>query len=914
MLVARAAEAAAVSDLLERARAGDGGALVITGEPGIGKSALLAHGASLAPDMRVLRAAGVEAESTLAHACLHQLLAPVIDRVGGLIEAQAQALRVALGLQAGSAADRITVAAAVLTLVSDLAGERPVLCLIDDAHWADPASLQALGFAARRLDAEPVVMLLAARDGEGQDLHALGLPRLPLVGLPPAAAAELLEGRRVLAPRVRDALVQACAGNPLALLEVPGALTEEQLAGQEPLPDLVPLPVELEQVFLERLQREPPAVRSLLLVAAAEGSGDLGTVRATGARLDLDPSALESPDVGGLLEIEGSTFRFRHPLAAAAVYNAADSAQRRRVHGALAEVLRDDLARAERRAWHLSRAAAGPDEAVARELDEAARCTLARSGPIVAASVFERAADLSPSEPERARRLLGAAGAAWAGGDAARARSLLARIERLGTTPVRIQGQYLRGLIELRSGVPRDALTLLLPAVREAVGERPEAAAGMLMAISEASFQAGLSEVTDEVVGLASRLAARGDGVDGLLARLVLAAASRPQTGGRAVEPGDLDGLEAVDDPELLVRAAGQVVALGERELARRLWVKAVARARALGSAGTLAWALQYVTLDELRRGRYAAAEAAADEGRDLAFETGQPNVACHHQAALVEIAALRGRDDQAQRLAGETLAHATAQYLTGAALITRRALAELALARGAAERAVEHLEAIREMSLAGHRGMAFYALDDMAEAAVRAGRDDWRASLGPAAKLAEAVSSPEAEAAAARTRGLLTSGDEATPHYLQAIRLYRAAGIPLEEARSELLFGEFLRRERRRVDSRAHLRTAIDIFERLGTPLWAERARTELRATGETARKRDPSTFDQLTPHELRVVQAVAQGLSNREIGSRLFISPRTVDYHMRNVFQKLAISSRAELMRLALSGLQVNVGAQTG
>jgi len=647
-LVARGAEEAAISDLLEVARAGGGGALVITGGPGIGKSALLAHGASLAPDMRVLRAAGVETESMLAHACLHQLLAPVIDRVGGLIEAQAQALRVAL---AGSVADRFTVAAAVLTLLSDLAGERPVLCLIDDAHWVDPASLQALGFAARRLDAEPVAMLLAARDCEGLDVRALGLPRQPLVGLPAHAAAELLEGRRGLAPRVRDALVQACAGNPLALLEVPGALTAEQLAGQEPLPDLVP-PVELERVFLERLGREPPAIRSLLLVAAAEGSGDLETVRATSARLALDSGALESQDARGLLDIEGSNFRFRHPLVAAAVYNAADSAQRRRVHGALAEVLHDDPASAERRAWHLSRAAAGPDEAVARELDEAARSTLARSGPMVAASIFERAADLSPSDLERARRLLDAAGSAWAGGDAARARSLLARIERMGTTPIRIQGQYLRGLIELRSGVPRDALTLLLPAVREAVGERPEAAVGMLMAVSEASFQARLGEATDEVVGLAARLAARADGVDGLLARLVLAAARPPQAGGRAVEPADVDGLESIDDPELLVRAAGQVLALGERE--------------------------------------------------------------------------------------------------------------------------------------------------------------------------------------------------------------------------------------------------------------WAERARTELRATGQTARKRDPSTFDELTPHELRVAQAVAQGLSNREIGGQLFISPRTVDYHLRNVFQKLAISSRAELMRLALSGLQ--------
>lgn len=874
----------------------------------MGKSALLARAAQMAGGMRVLRAGGGEMESTLAHAALHQLLAPVLDRAAALAAPQARALRTAFGLQPGDSPERFLIALGALTLLSELAAERPVLCLVDDVQWVDPASLQVLGFVARRLRTEPVALLLAAREDESPHLRALGVPELRLTALPAGAAADLLDRRwgQRLAPSVRDRLVLDCAGNPLALLEVPGLLTADQLRGREALPEPLVLPGELERVFRERLRRHQPAVRRLLLLAAADGSGQLGVVRAAGQRLGLDVTSLDSAALSGLVEVEGSEIRFRHPLIRSAMYQEVSPAERRDAHRALAGVLSGDGAEADRRAWHLARAAEGPDQAVAEELEESGRRTLARSGPEVAATAFELGASLSPGDSDRARRLVLAAEAAWAGGDAGRATALLDRVERLGAAgaEVRVDSRFLRALIELRAGVPEDALALLLPAAREAVGDRPERAAAILAALGEAAFQAQAEEAWAETSRLAERIAGHLDNLEAVLARLVLAA-TRPQgERDRAALLDDLSRIEFGEGTELQVRAAGYAFALGDPELARRLRAMGAARARALGAAGTLAWALQYVVLDELRRGRYALAEATADEGRRLGQETGQPNVACLHQAALVELAALRGRAEEARELAVSTLAQATANRLAGAAVVTRRGLAELALAEGAFEMALEQVDALRTQRLVGHRGMALYALTDTVEAVVRAGRDDRRESMGTDLALAEAVASPEAKAAVARSRALLSGGEEANRHFAQAIHLYGGAGIPLEQARTELLFGEFLRRERRRVEARPHLRIAVEMFERLGTPLWAERARTELRATGQTARRRDPSTLDQLTPHELRIVHAVAQGMTNRDIASQLFISPRTVDYHLRNVFGKLEISSRAKLMRLALAG----------
>jgi DNA-binding CsgD family transcriptional regulator len=913
MLWARDSEKAAIDRVLVAARAGHGGGLDLRGEPGAGKSALLAHAAELAGAMSVLTAAGAEAETALAYAMLHQLLRPVLGRLHGLPEPQARALAVALGHQAGAAPDRFMVSLAVLSLLSEVAGERPLLCLVDDTQWADVPSLDVVRFVARRIQSDPIALIAAGRAREDTALDGTGIEVLTVGGLDPASAASLLDERwgQRLAPTVRDALVRATAGNPLALVELPASLTAGQLAAREPLPDPVPLAGDLERVFLDRAGRLPPAQRTLLLLSAADGSASLATISRAAAELGVQAATVEM--AGDLVRVEGSTVVFRHPLVRSAVYHGATPAARRAAHLALTVALegRDD--EADRRAWHRAQAAPGPDEDVAVELERAAERTLRRSGHAAAALALERAAELSPAAEHRSRRLVAAAGAAWHGGDAARCRALVERAERLAPADpvVRLEARYLRGVIETRSGVPADGLAILLAAAREVVPVAPHLALRVLGAAGEAAFQADDQAAAREIGRLTASLPESSDPGEAVLARLQLAV--NPLTWGE--EPSrmhqDLARVEELDDPELLSRAGGMAFGLGEYAIARRLRTKAVAQARTLGAASTLAWALRSLAGDEMARSRFVWAEAAAAEGRRLALETGQTNLACQHQVFLLEVAALRGQEGEARRLASEVLAEAAGRGLHGTTALARRALGELALAMGRAEEAVEHLEALWR-GRTGQRGVAFAAIPDLVEAAVRAGRPDLgRDRLPPYLAWADAAGSSEARALAARAQALLATGTEAERLFQGALREHAATDRLLDQARTQLLYGEHLRRERRRVDARETLRPALEAFERLGAVSWAERARGELRATGETARRRDPSTLDQLTQQELQVVRAVSQGATNREAAAQLFISPRTVDHHLRSVFRKLGIRSRAELVRLALAGDGVPVGA---
>lgn len=906
MLWARDRERAAIDRVLESAQAGHGGGLILRGEPGAGKSALLADTAERAPGMAVLTTAGAEAETTLAYATLHHLLRRVLHRLHRLPQPQARALGIALGLETGAAPDRFMVSLAVLTLLTEVAGERPLLCLVDDAQWADRPSQDVVRFVARRVQSDPIALIAAVRAEEGSGLEGAEMDMLTVAGLDPPAAAAFLDERwgQRLAPSVRDALVCATAGNPLALVELPGILTPGQLAGREPLPDPVPLAGDLENVFLDRARRLLPTQRTLLLLCAADGSGSLATIRRAAGELGIEVSTVE-PE-GDLLRVEGSTVVFRHPLVRSAVYHGATPATRRAAHLALAAALegRDD--EADRRAWHRAQAAQGQDEEVAAELERTAGRTLRRSGHAAATLALERAAELSPSAEHRSRRLVAAAGAAWHGGDTPRSRALVERVERLAPADrvVRLEARYLRGVIETRSGVPADGLAILLAAATEAVPVAPHLALRAVGAAGEAAFQADDQSAAREIGRLTASLPESGDAGDALLARLQLAV--NPLTWGE--EPSrvhqDLARIEEQDDPELLSRAGGMAFGLGQYAVARRLQTKAVAQARTLGAASTLAWALRALAGDDMARSRFAWVEASAAEGRRLALETGQTNLACQHQVFLIEVAALRGQEEEARRLAGEVLAEAAGRGLHGTTALARRALSELALATGRADEAVEHLEALWR-GPTGQRGVAFNTIPDLVEAAVRAGRPELgRDRLPPYLAWAEAAGSAEARALAARSRALLAAGAEADQLFQEALRAHAATDRLLDRARTQLLYGEHLRRERRRVDAREALRAALDAFEMLGAASWAERARTELRATGETARKRDPSTIDQLTQQELQVVRAVSQGATNREAAAQLFISPRTVDHHLRSVFRKLGIRSRAELVRLALAG----------
>jgi DNA-binding CsgD family transcriptional regulator len=906
MLWSRTAETSAIDRLLARARTGHGGGLLLRGEPGIGKSALLKYAREQAADLCVLQAAGAVAESDLAYAAIHQLLGPLLPRAGGLPEPQAAALRIALGLQAGrDAPDPFLVSLAVLTLLSD-AGQ-PVLCLVDDVQWMDGPSVGVLAFVVRRLREEPIVVLAAARPDSGRDdslgrtdpdLAQAGLPERILGGLDPGEASGLLTERcgATLPPAVRDALLTAAAGNPLALIELPATLTPAQLAGTEPLPEPLPLAGELERVFAARVSQLEPGQRTLALLCAC--SGRLPAIKAAAADFGVDVAGLDG--LGGLVRIEAPAVTFAHPLIRSAVYYQASPAERRAAHAALAGP--ED---ADRRAWHLARAASGPDERAAAELERSAARTLRRSGYGAAAAALERAAELSAADAARCRRLAAAADAAWHGADTARVRSLLEAAERLPLPEpaVQLRLRHIRGLIELRSGVPADGLAILLPAAAEAVKTDPHLAVAMLAEAGECAFQAGDEGAALEIAALFAALPDSGDPRDALIAGLYRSVGPVPR--GEAPEPSDLDlgALTELEDPDLLARAGGMLYGLGQHALARRLRVKAVARARALGAAGTLAWALRSLALDEIGYGRFAWAGAYAAEGLQLALEAGQPNLACQHRAFLAEIAAIRGPEDEARRLGDDVLAEATGRGLRGTVALARRALVQLALATGRPDEALVQLEAMWTLGAVVHRGLARHSVPDLVEAAVRAGRPELGAERLPGyLSWAQAAGSAEAAALAARCRALLAGPDEADALFEESLRLHAATDQPMQQARTALLYGEHLRRRRRRVDARGYLHLAADTFSRLGAVCWAQRARDELRATGETIRKPDQGqVIDRLTHQELHVARAVSQGLSNREAAAQLFISPRTVDHHLRSIYRKFGITSRAELALLA-------------
>jgi DNA-binding NarL/FixJ family response regulator len=907
MLRSRDEERTAIAQLLESAHAGLGGGLLLRGEPGIGKSALLADARERAGDMRVLQATGVEAESDLAYATLHQLLRPLQPRSNNLPEPQQHALRVALGEEAGSPPDRFLISLAVLTLLSDVASQRPILCVLDDAQWADAPSLEVLRFVARRLDSEPIALLASIRSGEGRDLQAAGMNVLDVTRLSREQATALLDEQwhDALVPAVRDALVTAANGNPLALSELPRMLTIEQRAGRTPLPEPLPLAGELEQIYVSAVAGLEPELQTVALVCAAAGRASLATIDKAATRLGVCTPVLELAGLEHILHFDREVVDFRHPLMRSAAYQKATAAGRRAAHLALADSLCGEEDEADRRAWHRAAAALGPDEEIASELERAAQQTLRRSGYAAAVHAMERAAALSQAESERVRRVVAAAEAAWHAGDTQHARALVERAEQLGleTPRVRLHARYVEGSIELRSGVPADGLRTLLEAVEESGSADPALALRALAVAGEAGFQSGELESISRISALLAALPESNHPGQRLLTRLYRAMDPHAQASELAGSQGELAAAEQLDDPDLLIRVAGLTFGMGEYAMARRLWTRAVNGARALGAAGSLAAALRPLALDELARSRFAWAEALAAEGRALALETGQPNLAWQHAAVLAEVAGIRGREHEARALAEEVLQEASRRALRGTGALMRRALGQLALALGHPEEAIGHLEALWALNASSHRAIAIAVIPDLVEAAVRAGRPElaelW---LGRLLSI-DGGTHPEAKALVIRSRALVASAKDADALYQDALHAHATTERPLDQARTALVYGEYLRRERRRADAREPLRAALEAFERLGAAAWAERARSELRATGETARKRESSSVDQLTRQELQVMQAVAQGGTNRDVAAQLFISPRTVDHHLRSIFQKLGISSRSELIRLALT-----------
>jgi DNA-binding CsgD family transcriptional regulator len=907
VLYGRDRERAEIWALLEAARASRSGALVLLGEAGIGKSALLEDARDRAADMHVLSARGVESESELPFAALHQLLRPALRNLDRLPAPQAAALASALGLGDEAAPERFLVFAACLSLLSELAERRPVLCLIDDGHWLDAASSDALQFVARRLDAEGIVMLFAAREGDVRVFEAPDLPSMTIGGLDADAAGQLLARGVEVSASVRARLVSQTEGNALALVEIPAALTAEQLVGQEPLPEALPMTHQLETVFNARVRDLPDDTRRLLLLAAADDSEDLRLVSRASERLAIAKGALDPAEGARLVTVRGSRLEFRHPLVRSAVYGAATSSERRAAHGALAEVLADDEEQLDRRAWHLASAAIEPDEKVVRALDDAALRAEERAGHSAAAKALQRAADLSSEPSARAERLVRAARDLGIAGRDEEALAVADRAEPIAVEPeLRAELAHVRGVAAVRKGRPHELVAQLVEAAREVGPIEPAKAAELLIDAMTAAWQGADIASYLEGAKLAATIEAPAD--DEVCAALIGSI-----TGFERIIAGDLAqgvprleklvGLGAtVEEPRHVIWAAFAAVWIGEEASYEELLQRAAALARRRGELGTLAEALALRATHLVVAQRYEEGSVAAGEAYELARELDAENMELLPLSALAVIAAVRGQDDDARRHADDVIARADDKGFRLRVSLAVYALALVDLGRGRWAEALERLNSVVEGESASLDPIVPILLPDKIEAAARAAKpEEGRSALPQLEAWVGSSRAVTAQARLAACRALLAEGDEAVRNYEAALELAEHVR-PLDLARIRLLYGEHLRRGRRRTDARVQLRAALDGFERMRAEPWAERTRGELRATGETARKRDASTVDQLTAQELQISRYVAEGMSNKEIAAHLFLSPRTIDSHLRNVFSKLGIRSRTQLARIPL------------
>jgi DNA-binding CsgD family transcriptional regulator len=895
-LIGREPERETVQTLLAHARTGEGGALVIRGEAGIGKTALVDLARRTAEGMTVIGVTGVEAEADLAFGGLFGLLRPIIGSLGALPTRQAAALEGALGLAPATDSDRFLVSAALLEVLAAASERGPLLCLVDDAQWLDKPSADALVFAARRLGAEAVAMLFAARDREPRRFDAAGIPELRVARLGAQAAEKLLQARVPrAAPQVRARLLAEAEGNPLALLELPLALSDDQLAGRAPVAKGMPLTPRLEGVFRTRVERMPTATQQALLVSAIDGTGELASVLRACAALGLDPDALDPAERAGLIRASGARVEFRHPLVRAAVYELAPSGERRRVHTALASVLSGDE-HVDRRVWHQAMATVTGDEEVAAALEASARRARLRGGHASAATALERAAELTVDRARLTPRLAGAAEAAWDAGQPERALELIVRALPAADTQLRARLLYIRGVIEARCGNAGDAVATLLEGAEDADAAL---ALSMLHEAAEAVGAIGQLPLVREIGERAALL--RADDTHAEFSKLILVGAGALVGGELERSRATLDGAIALasqleDDPRAQIWAAN--AAGGEPGKGLHFTAKAVAIARTEGLFSVLPLALQHHAKELLRTGRVDLAYAAAEEGYALSIELGHG--AGWHLATLAYIEAIHGEEQAAREHVDQALALAqrSGDVYLGAGARAALGLLELTLGR-----APEAAEILLEITAPDRTDLTYVATVgpaiDAIEAIVRGGlpHEQAEAPLQLLRDWAQHAPIDANRSLLARSEALLSTRDTEQA-FVEAAGLGRALP-PFERARTQLLYGEWLRRRRRRSDARAHLREAAELMRSLAAEPWTRRAESELRATGETARKREPATLDQLTPQELQIAGLVAQGLTNREIASQLFLSPRTIEYHLRKVFTKLGLASRAELIR---------------
>ncbi|MFC4040859.1 LuxR C-terminal-related transcriptional regulator [Dactylosporangium siamense] len=892
MLWGREADRAATGSVLDRARAGHSAVLVVRGDPGIGKSALLDDAAAAATGMTVLRCSGVETEAEVPFASLHQLLAPALARATNLPDVQQAALRGALGLGPAAGGDQLLVGVAALSLLAELAEERPVLCLIDDAHWLDRSSAQALRFVARRLQAEAVAMLLGARD----EFALEGLPEHRLAGLDPSTADALLRQLRPDLPqRIRVRLVRDSAGNPLALRELPRGA-----------PPFVPaaLPRRIQDAFAARIDRLPPAGRAMLLIAAAAADADLGVVLRAARELGVDPDGLGAAEEAGLVTVAAGRISFTHPLLRAAAYQQTTFDRRLAVHRALAELLPADD---DRRAWHLAAAATGPDEEAALALEQAADRARGRKGYPASAAALQRSAQLTADPVRRTRRFVAAAVAANDAGQPDLARRFLASCDPVDADPVlTAQVCELRARLAFDEGSAASAHDLLVAGAL-ALAPVDRRAAGLLLV--DAARNAWQLSDPPRVREAAARLHELDLSPDDGLGPAVdaVTAAARLLADGPAAGVPAMRALTRTrtGPPNLRLNAAFVAGLVGDFEAGREISQAVADESRAGGTIGWLPLAHVTLAAAELYLGRFRDAVATATEGLQLAADTGQPNRAGYLEGILGWIHAARGDTAECVKLAGNCHDRYTRNRIANGLAWAEWALALLDLGLGRPAEASDRLDA----ALAGpvrHQIQAVYSAPDQVEAASRIGAyDRAEAACARFAEWAGAARLDWADAVAHRCHAQLEpSWPDANRHFEAAVAAHAASDRPWEAARTHLAFGERLRRERRKHEARTQLRTAAEIFDRLDARPWADRARAELRAAGAQDSAAAPSAVSGLSPQELQIVRLVAAGLTNREIGAQLFLSPKTISYHLYRAFPKLNVSSRTQLARLDLAG----------
>ena len=886
-------------------RAGEGRALVVRGEPGVGKTVLLDYLAGRASGCRVARAAGVQSEMELAFAALHQLCAPMLDHAESLPVPQREALRTAFGLSAGPVPDRFLVGLAVLGLLSETAGERPLVCIVDDQQWLDHASAQALGFAARRLAADPVGLVFAARV-PGEDVA--GLPELLVEGLAEDDAAALLESVLTgltgpLDAQVRDRIIADTHGNPLALLELPRGLTSAQLTGGFGVSSAMPLDGRIEESFGRQLETLPAQTQRLVQLAAADPTGDPVLVWRAAGRLAIGPGAAGPAAEAGLAEF-GARVRFRHPLVRSAAYRLASVQTRQELHGALAEAT-DPAADPDRRAWHRAQAAPGPDEEVAAELEHSAGRAQRRGGLAAAAAFLEQSARLTLDPARRAQRALAAAQAKHQAGALDAALGLLAMAQAGPLDELqRARSDLLRAQIAFSSSHGRDAPPLMLSAAKQLEAlDAGLARKTYLEAFTAALFVGRLSPAVGDVAR-AARTApappapARAPDLllDGLALLVTEGYAAGTPALRRALLTARGQDIPAEEGLSWLWLAERAAMAVWDDETWHILASRHLKLARDAGALSELPLAVRSRILLHTHAGELQQGAALIAEAQAVADATGSQLA----PYGATGIAAFRGHEAEATELIQANMDGVTSRG-EGRGVTSGYSAALLYNGLGHYDKALAAAELVCEYDDIGVLG---WSLTELVEAAVRSGQPA-RASdaLQRLTETTRASGTDWALGTEARSRALLSEGETAENCYREAIERLGRTRMRPAMARAHLLYGEWLRRENRRRDARAELRTAHGLFTTMGLEAFAERARRELLATGDTVRKRTVETVSELTAQEAHIAQLAADGRTNVEIGAQLFLSTRTVEWHLSKVYTKLGVGSRRELRRALAS-----------